>query len=920
MRPLKLTLSAFGPYADVQELDFSSLGKRGLYLITGDTGAGKTTIFDAIAFALFGEASGSSREPAMLRSKYAQPTTPTMVELTFSYGGKEYTVRRNPEYQRPKERGSGTTQQKADAQLTLPDGRVLTRLKDVNAAIRDILGLDREQFSQIAMIAQGDFLKLLLADTRKRQEIFRDIFHTNLYVILQKKLNEEASTLKNQWEEARRSIQQDMAGILWHTDSPLFPDVEKARQGALPVSDTLHLLDTLLESDNQEQTVQNQALSCTETELEAAVVQLAQAAQRERNTLALVQAEQAEQETAAKLHAAFRLRDAQRETLPRQEALRRRITEIEISLPSYDQLEQLRKSRQSASRELSGLEVSIAEASEALQTLAAEIAVMKQEAADLEIATSEKEKLLRQRQTMQDRAEKLGTLLQSLAKLSQMQESLALAQADYAAKRTAAEDTRAAFEAMNRAFLDEQAGILARDLIPGKPCPVCGSVTHPLPAQLSADAPTESAVKKARSASDKAAKAAEAASRTAGEQKGNAAGMEEVVRKEIVLLLGDIAPHQARIPAQEALEELYASQAVLDKQLRDLKKKETRKAELSRLIPGKEQALEGKNAELAHLRERSAKADATVHALQQQIAQLLASLSFPSRSAAKEEQLMLKKTLQAMVTTLESAEADCAAYEKEFAALQAKIGQLRDLVSAQAPMDTAALQTQKATLTAQKEAISQQQKLLHARITNNSACRSRMQRKAQQLQTLEETYTWVHALSATANGQIPGKEKVMLETYIQTTYFDRILARANVRLMKMTGGQYDLIRRRTAWNNQSQSGLELDVIDHYNGTQRSVRTLSGGESFLASLALALGLSDEVQMSTGIHLDTLFVDEGFGSLDPEALNQAYQALAGLTEGNRLVGIISHVGDLKEKIDRQILVTKDRSGGSRAKIRL
>ena len=186
------------------------------------------------------------------------------------------------------------------------------------------------------------------------------------------------------------------------------------------------------------------------------------------------------------------------------------------------------------------------------------------------------------------------------------------------------------------------------------------------------------------------------------------------------------------------------------------------------------------------------------------------------------------------------------------------------------------------------------------------------------MEDLENRYAWVKALADTAGGNLTGKEKIMLETYIQTTYFDRILERANIRLRKMSGGQYDLMRRRTAADLRGQSGLELDIVDHVNGTQRSVNTLSGGESFLASLALALGLSDEVQMSTGIRLDTLFVDEGFGSLDSEALSKAYATLAGLTEGNRLVGIISHVAELKERIDRQILVTKARSGGSTARI--
>ena len=211
-----------------------------------------------------------------------------------------------------------------------------------------------------------------------------------------------------------------------------------------------------------------------------------------------------------------------------------------------------------------------------------------------------------------------------------------------------------------------------------------------------------------------------------------------------------------------------------------------------------------------------------------------------------------------------------------------------------------------------------EQKAVHTRITSNTSCLKNIQNKSAELSALEEKQKWLRALSDTANGAIKGKEKIMLETYIQTTYFDRIVARANVRLMKMTGGQYDLKRRKTADTMRGQTGLELDVIDHYNGTERSVKTLSGGESFKASLALALGLSDEVQMSTGIQLDTLFVDEGFGSLDPESLNQAYNTLAGLTEGNRLVGIISHVAELKERIDKQIVVTKEKSGGSNAQI--
>ena len=244
--------------------------------------------------------------------------------------------------------------------------------------------------------------------------------------------------------------------------------------------------------------------------------------------------------------------------------------------------------------------------------------------------------------------------------------------------------------------------------------------------------------------------------------------------------------------------------------------------------------------------------------------------------------------------------------------------QLRKQLEGSEEADAEQLERRKTELNGQRSGITAKQKAVHARITTNETAQKSIAQKADEMEKLDGKYAWVKALADTANGNLTGKEKIMLETYIQTTYFDRILERANIRLRKMSGGQYDLKRRRTASSMRGQSGLELDIVDHINTTERSVNTLSGGEAFLASLALALGLSDEVQMSTGIRLDTLFVDEGFGSLDSEALSKAYNTLAGLTEGNRLVGIISHVAELKERIDKQILVTKEKSGGSRARI--
>ena len=299
MRPLKLTMSAFGPYAGRMELDFESLGQGGLYLITGDTGAGKTTIFDAISFALFGEASGGNREPGMLRSKYAEPTTPTEVELTFRYAGKEYTITRNPEYLRPKGRGEGMTKQTASATLLCPDSAPITKPKEVNGAIREILGLDREQFAQVAMIAQGDFLKLLLAETKERQKIFRNIFHTGLYVELQDRLSKQANKVKYQWEDVGNSIRQYMESILWEEGSEWTEQASLAKQGDLPVEEVVSLLNTLLEEDQKQQTILEQAARENDEAMEETVALLIRAEAYEKTRTTLLRTEAETEETPA---------------------------------------------------------------------------------------------------------------------------------------------------------------------------------------------------------------------------------------------------------------------------------------------------------------------------------------------------------------------------------------------------------------------------------------------------------------------------------------------------------------------------------------------------------------------------------------------------------------------------------------------
>ena len=918
MRPLKLTMAGFGPYAGVQTLDFETLGTGGLYLITGDTGAGKTTIFDAITFALYGEASGDSRKPEMLRSKYVRPADPTFVELTFACKGKEYTVRRNPEYLRAKARGTGTTKQAADAQLTMPDGTPITKVKDVNNAIRDIIGLSREQFSQIAMISQGDFRRLLQAGTRDRQAIFRDIFGTHFYVNLQDKLKHRAMELRTQQDRAAASIRQYIDGMVCGEDSPLSPEVRKATAGELPTAAVMELFDAILKEDGEAQTTLTEALAELEMKIEAITAQLTRAQSYETAKTSLEQHQALElTQSTALAEAQTALAEAEA-TIPRQEELTKQIAELELLLPSYDEMEQRTRDLSAKEKDLIQFRDQAAAAERSKEELNTALAELKVEQKALEQAGADREKHIAQRNILEELHGKFSVLLRDLEELDEARTQLAEMQAEYLAASEKSSQLKQVYNSKNDAFLDEQAGIIASRLAPGTPCPVCGSIEHPNLAPLSENAPTEADVKKAKAAYEKAQAITEAASAAASTQRGIVATAEESIQKAAASLLPGTTMSNIRTAAEDQQDALTIQIQEQNDRIADAEQKIVRKNTLDSLIPQKEKALGDAEAALSSAAEQAAVLAVSIEALNRQMASQRSKLRHESKAAAESEIAALEQTLKQLKDDLAAAEQKTSQCKESLAATRAAMDTLRSQLADGTEADTETLEAEKTGLLQEKTAIGNQHQAVHTRIATNEKARDHAARKAGELKELEATYQWTKALSDTANGTVAGKEKIMLETYIQTTYFDRILERANIRLQKMSGGQYDLKRRRIAESKKEQSGLELDIIDHINTTERSVNTLSGGEAFLASLALALGLSDEVQMSTGIRLDTLFVDEGFGSLDAEALNKAYAALAGLTEGSRLVGIISHVAELKEKIDRQIVVTKDRTGGSHAKI--
>lgn len=919
MRPIKLTISAFGPYAGKTVLDLDKLGENGLYLITGDTGAGKTTIFDAITFALYGEASGDHREPTMFRSKYALPDTPTEVELVFTYANKEYTVKRNPEYERPKTRGEGVTIQKADAELHYPDGRVITKLREVDSAIREIMGIDRNQFLQIAMIAQGDFLKLLLAPTEDRKKIFRQIFKTELYQKLQDTLKSASADLNDKCEKARASIKQYIGGIACDEDDVLAIEVKKANEGSLQTADVVALLKQLLENDEDGESKLNQAIADADKQLEVINGNLGKIEAQEKAKKSLEEANQnltIENEQRQKLQDAF---DAEKAKEPERETLSDEKAKIEAEYSRYDALDLLRK-------EIVEAEASNTETAEKLEKDQTAYDVdnntfqkQKQELESLSEAGVGKEKLTARKEKAEEKKNKLQELLEAFDNYHECEDKLASLQKEYKKASEGTDKATAEYEAKNRAFLDEQAGILAETLEEGKPCPVCGSLSHPCIAQKSDKAPTAAQLKKLKEAAEKAQKYAEEKSGDCKSAKATLDEQKKAVDKQIKALWEARTFEDAEKELPDEIKTVSDEIQTLKDELAEVEKKVKRKENLEKDLPKKEAELKDKEKDLSDRKAGIEAKKASLNTKKEQLEKDQNALRFDSRATAEKEAKRLEKEASKLKKAFEKAQKDLTESDRKIAGFKASIEELTKQLSEDCGFDRTQEEAKKAKIEAKKKTDNALSKTIHARVETNRSALNHINEKSGDLDSLEKRYAWIKALSNTANGNISGKEKVMLETYIQMTYFDRIISRANTRFMVMSGGQYELKRRKEAENNRTQSGLDLDVIDHYNGTERSVKTLSGGESFKASLSLALGLSDEIQSSAGgVRLDTMFVDEGFGSLDDESLDQAMKALSSLTEGNRLVGIISHVSELKTRIDKQIVVTKEKTGGSKANI--
>ena len=926
MKPLKLTMSAFGSYAGKNVIDFTGQ-QQGIFLITGDTGAGKTTIFDAITYALYNQTSGGERNGNMMRSQYAQQETETYVELEFLYRGQTYRVRRNPDYKITKTLKNGKIREQKvphSVELTLPDGTVFPEKKNAtDAKIIEILGLTADQFSQIVMIAQGDFLKLLYTKSDERKMIFSKLFRTDIYWKIQENLRRKSMEMDERIQENDRAFEQEKSRIILLPESeelPLDELVERLRERLKDALKEQNLRRANVEELNKKITkyeeinklfVSLEKIRQTGKELEARQAESKERRQQIENARKadkvlvaeqqnLRQQQEVEQsaqaiakmtETLANNQEMFEtLKTQQQEAEAKQKReaadIQKKMLALEQSFPSYEALQNARSEEQQAKKVWEDLGKT---SEESFHKKKAGIAALK-------------EQQKRQEQVVEQ------------TKKNWEQTSLS------------ASESAKHYEHMYEAFLKEQAGILAENLSAGCPCPVCGSTVHPDPAKLSDHAVTELEVeqaKKTRAAAEEKRDLAYAAFEAEKTEKQKLA--QAVEKEEADFVLAQTIAKQQRKEAEQN----YVSLQKIAEQIREklvypsLAEAKKQYAAMQKALEAAEQEIERKRQKVSELAEamNTLKGQKLAEEENQKTAKKLAAKTEKEYAKLLEKSGFVSEETYHLAILPERSRSKLEREEKEYESQclrqQSEQKLLEKQVSGKTYTDTTELNEQ---LKAEKQALKEAEKTymeLHTAYEND---RSVLQNCAVYLEKgkkLESEDQVIKSLSKTANGRLSGSAKIDFETYIQRQYFKQIIHEANKRLLTMSNHQFILkLKEEANTGRKTNEGLDLSVYSLVTDSERDVKTLSGGESFLAALAMALGLSDIVERSAGaIHPDMMFIDEGFGSLDAQSRQQAIEVLAELAGDSRMVGIISHVTELKEQIDRKLVVSRT-DKGSRA----
>ena len=869
MKPIKLIMSAFGPYAGETTVDFSVFGETGIFLIAGDTGAGKTTIFDAISFALYGEASGGKerRKSKSFRSDYAAVKTETYVELTFRHKGETWVIRRNPEYERPKIGREGTTTQTANAKLIHDDtGEVLEGLRDVNDKVYELLGLTQDQFTQTVMIAQGDFLKILNASSDDRKALFQKLFNTSLYASLQRKLQEMNSGNAKEKEQLDQRIKIAAGKI---DPEPDFPERDSI------------------------------ALYCQEPKYAGLLVEsLTRLLENERKAGAEAKQEKENAaEAVARLIAVIaqsKAVNADFDALEKAEAALQTLLDEQAHMDG--QAEKLTRARKAQG--LSADEALLAGKTKDIAALNGELEQAQTALQAAESALPEAEK---QWKAAEDRMEEADALLTSAKQLEdcipvckeleKQQKKLTKQQKKIQTLLEGSKQADEAYIAAKEGYYRSQAGLLAAELREDQPCPVCGSPSHPHPAELPAEAVTKEAMEQAEQKHRQATDALHAADTELTAIQASIAAAQIRLNEAIIREDETEADLERRIAEMQQTAQQYRDEMDTARNtLNDLKLQ----AEKSRTV-------------LEQGRQRLEALQKDAETLGMQFRDKLISAGFGDERAYQ-----LAKLSDA---EMEKLDRQLREYSEQKKSLADQASGLKEKVTGKEKTDVSALEQQRRELDEQQRLAESAEKAVAKKLTIHEDALKEIKEARRQQKRREENWAVIRDLYNCCAGIAGGsrRAKMTFEAYVQQYYFKQVVAAANKRLTVLTDGLFTLRCKEEARDRVHQSGLDLDVLDRATGQWRDVSTLSGGESFLASLALALGLSDVVQAQSGaIRMEAMFIDEGFGTLDENALRNSLQVLASLADGKRLIGIISHVHDLEERIEKQLVVSKTLTG--------
>ena len=856
MKPIKLIMQAFGPYGKETVVDFEKIGNHGLYLITGDTGAGKTSIFDAISFALYGEGAGGKdrRQAKSFRSDYALKQDETYVKLLFEHKNKRYLITRQPEYLRPKQRGEGFTTKPASAILECLDSHeIYSRLDETNKKIIDIIGLSKDQFNQTMMIAQGDFLKILKAKSDERKQLFQKLFNTQIYEQIQERL------------KAMNNDYQNDVDLYHHQMETLFKQINPDHH-----FDVYHMQEVFHYLKEDRDDIKNR-IKISETSKLDITKQYEQA-------ISFV--------TEAKMI------NQQFELLSNKEKEFNLLLEKKVIIDAYEKEIELIQHALNVAPFANSYQQIITDIDLAKQT----IELYKQQ---IQLFTNEKESLIVILNQATKDFESIGSLISQrkglqkiepmIANYSLMQSKLKDAIKEELSKQTHLNNLQEKYLYQKSNFYKNQYGIIASQLKDYEPCPVCGSINHPNKAKIETEAISIQELEKLEKMCDEARNIYQKAKDNVTKLQVTIQSLEEQMKMNNIDLNITVSMIQNMI---------------LDLQIKEKSIKETYDKIVDKVNRNNQniQKISGLlEARIEQLTSLNSKETETLKSLNEALlSNEFKDLEEYSKVKKDERQLKLLQK-------------ECSNYHQQFISMTDFINTTKQQLMDKEKKDISSLQIIVDELKAQINVIDRDVQVLTTKLKQNESINSSLKELNKKKEAIYEKWLLVHDLHQVISGQEKGKAKLRFETYVQRYYFKQIIACANKRLTLLTNGMFVLRCKEDPTNLRAQSGLDLDVYDRMTGVWRDVSTLSGGESFMASLALALGLSDVVSSQSGqIRLDSMFIDEGFGSLDETSLSQALSLLQTLSDGHRLIGIISHVSELKNCIEKKIIVSKTNQG--------